>query len=61
MTDELLKDIIEYGIKGELTPKQFVELFKLIYDTRWENKVINDEDIKDKKVLIIWMSLKYLI
>ena len=61
MTDELLKDIIEYGIKGELTPKQFVELFKLIYDTRWENKVINDEDIKDEKVCLIWQTLKHSV
>ena len=64
MTDEcivMFKSTLEYSVKGKLTPKQFAELIKLIYSTRWEDKVINDEDIKDEKVCLIWQTLKHSV
>lgn len=57
----MFKSTLEYSVKGKLTPKQFAELIKLIYSTRWEDKVINDEDIKDEKVCLIWQTLKHSV
>ena len=33
----------------------------LIYSTRWEDKVIEDKDIKDTKIRLIWKTLKHSV
>ena len=64
MTNEgiiIFKDIFEYYKEGELNAKQFSELMMLIYSTRWEDKVIEDKDIKDTKIRLIWKTLKHSV
>lgn len=64
MTNEgiiIFKDTFEYYKEGELNAKQFSELMMLIYSTRWEDKVIEDKDIKDTKIRLIWKTLKHSV
>lgn len=57
----IFKDTFEYYKEGELNAKQFSELMMLIYSTRWEDKVIEDKDIKDTKIRLIWKTLKHSV
>lgn len=56
----MFKDTMEYLIDGLISAEQYAELTRMIYATRWGDG-IDDSEIEDKMLLLIWKTLKHSI
>ena len=55
----IYKETFDLLLNNKLNQREFIELIKLIYSTRWEGSGVSENEIKNPKTELVWAGLAH--